>query len=210
MFRTREPTRLNQKLKYNDFPVSSILTYLPSYIGLNIENTLCLMLWPLFLAAIVLPGDSVFLKIGLISSLSVVTAVVSARVIGRKVDQHKGRKMLRISAVVNALVHLFRPFVSAYPLAFAVNLANEGVTSGYRLPYTKGMYDTADDFPGFRIVFISTMESLGCIAKATMWWILVLISLLTTSRLLYIVGFYIAAAASLLITTEKFKSLDVK
>ncbi len=204
---TKEPTNTNQKLNFKNFPVNKIKPYLPAYIAINLENTICIMLWPLFLAVFVIPGNSVFYKVGIISSFSVVAAIFSAIAIGKIVDNNKGRNLLRYSALSNAVIHLFRPFVASYPLAFGINVINETVTIGYKLPFNKGHYDAADDLPGYRIVFISSMEVIGCIAKASFWWILVMLSLISSSRILYIIGFYTASLASLAILSEKYKSL---
>lgn len=207
LFRTSEPVRLKQKLDFKNFHISKIKDYLPSYVGLNVENTICLMLWPYFLAVFVVPGNTVFVMVGLISSISVMASILTAQAVGRTVDNKKGRNLLRFSASVNSLIHLIRPFVTLYPVAFGINVINEIATIGYRLPYTKGMYDAADDLPGYRIVFITTMEVIGCMAKSFAWWILVALSTILTGKSIFIIGFYIAAIASLLILTEKFKSL---
>ncbi len=210
LFRTGEPVRVQQKLRYSDLTLDRVKGYILPYIGLNIENTLCLMLWPLFLAVVVLPGSSVYAKVGLLASVSVVASIATAYMAGRRIDNHQGRPLLRISAVVNGLLHLCRPFVSIYPVAFGANVLNEVVTIGYRLPFTKGFYDATDDLPGYRIVFISSMETIGCCAKATAWWVLVMMSTVLATKTFFICGFTIASIASFLITTEKFKALGAK
>lgn len=208
LFRTEEPVRVHQKLHYSGLHLSKIKRHLPSYVGLNVENTLCLMLWPLYLAVVVIPGTSVFAKIGLLASVSVLFSITAAHTAGKKVDNHDGRRLLRISATINGLIHFCRPFVTLYPVAFGLNILNEIVTIGYRLPFTKGVYDLADDLPGYRIVFISTMEALGCMVKASIWWLLCLSSTIVTIRIFFVLGFSIAACASFLIMSEKFEALD--
>lgn len=207
LFRTREPVRTHQKLDYTGLAFSKLKPYLTSHVGLHVENTLCLMLWPLFLAVIVIPGAGVFAKIGILASVSVFVSIMSAYIVGRTVDKHFGRKLLRISAITNGLLHLGRPFVTVYPVAFAVNFLNEMITVGYRLPYTKGFYDLADDLPGYRIVYISTMEALGCLAKAIVWWVLIIASMVVSVHQVFIFGFALAALASFLMITEKFEAL---
>lgn len=208
LFRTAEPVRINQKLDYKTFPLHKVSKNIPAYIGLNIENTLCLMLWPLFLAIFVLPGARVFVEVGLLASISVIASALAAHAIGKTVDNKKGRTLLRYSASINTLVYVVRLFVTSYPMALITNVTNEVVTMGYRLPFTKGVYDQADDLPGYRIVYISSMEVIGCMGKALAWWILVILSLVLGTRQVITVGFAIAAIASLFIMTEKFKSLD--
>lgn len=208
LFQTKEPVKTNQKISFNDFKVSGLKKHLPSYLGLNIENTVSGFLWPLYLSVFVLPTQSVFIKVSIISSLAMLVSMFSVHAIGKTVDKNKGRYLLRYSASLNAIIHLFRPFISLYPVAFIINLLNEGVSNGYRLPYTKGMYDLTDDFPDQRIVFITCMEIMGNILKAFFWWSMLLISQISTGRPLFIYGFFIAAISSILIMTEKYKSLD--
>lgn len=210
LFRTAESTQLKQKLDFAGLPFKKIKHLIPSYIGLNVENTLCLMLWPLFLGMFILTGEDVFVGVGTMASISVFAAIVAAHAIGKTVDNRQGRPLLRYSAVANSLVYIVRIFTVSYPMALATNIANEVITLGYRLPYTKAFYDAADDLPGYRIVFISSMEIMGCMAKASMWWLLTGLALILSARQTIYIGFGIAAVASLLITTEKFKALKPK
>lgn len=208
LFRTAEPVQTKQVLDYGTFPLHKIRKNIPANIGLNIENTLCLMLWPLFLAMFVLPGNTVFAKVGGLLSISVIASIFAARAIGQTVDNNKGRILLRYSAFINAIVYFLRLMVINYPMALVTNIINEIVTTGYRLPYTKGFYDQADDLPGYRIVYISSMEVIGCIGKSTIWWLLVVLSTILSPRTVITIGFAIATIASLMIMTEKFESLD--
>lgn len=208
LFHTAEPTKLNQTLDFNGFKVDGLKSDFISVMGFGIENTLTLYMWPLYLGIFVLTGGAVYAKLGAISSISFVVSIFAAHSIGKLIDQKHGRQLLRVSAVSNAVLHLFRPFAASLPVALGVNLANETVTPGYRMPYIKGWYDAADDLPGHRIVYIAAMEMMSSIAKATMWWTLVVVSVAVSARSVMMIGFLIAAAASLLITTERFKALN--
>lgn len=211
LLRTKEPVRLNQKLRFRDFSVRGLLrpVLIPAA-GLGVENTLSICLWPLFLGLFVLRDSSAFAKLGILASISVALAVLSAHIIGRLVDGQRGRYFLRLNATANALLHLFRPFVQTFPIALGVNMVNEVVTVGYRIPFMKGFYDSADDYPGFRIVYITVMQSFSSAFKALAWWFLVVLSLGIEARSTLYIGFVIAAFASLLLMTEKFKALNPK
>lgn len=207
LFRTAEAVKTNQKLDFNGLRVKDLKRDLVSIVGLGVENTFTLYLWPLFLGSFVLLGSSAYAKMGLISSASFMVSIIAAHTIGQLIDQRKGRKLLRASASINALVHLFRPFVPNLPLALGVSMANEAVTPGYRMPYTKGLYDAADDLPGHRIVYITSMELIASIAKASAWWFLVALTLVFSNRTVINIGFIIAAGASCIIMTERFRAL---
>lgn len=207
LFRTGEPVRTNQKLNFNGLHVKDLKRDFISITGLGVENTLSLNLWPMFLGSFVLLGSSVYAQLGLISSVSFVVSILAAHTIGQLIDNKKGRKLLRTSASINALIHLFRPFVTSLPLALGVNMANEAVTPGYRMPYVKGLYDSADDLPGYRIVYITSMELIASIAKASAWWLLAALTLVFSDRTVINIGFVIAASASCVIMTERFRAL---
>jgi len=210
LFRTAEPTRLNQKLEFKNFKIDHLKRDFLSYASLGVETTLTNYMWPLFLGLFVFIGTGAYVKLGFITSLSVVISIGSAQLIGRLIDRYQGRKLLRISATINALVHLVRPFVSNLPLALGVNVANEAVTPGYRMPYVKGFYDTADDLTGYRIVYITSMEWVGSIVKATLYWLLVMLSLVISNRSVISIAFYLAAIASIIIMVERFIALKPK
>ncbi len=209
LFRTSEPVEVHQKLNYYDLPLHKIKRDLVSYIGLGIENTLCINLWPFYVSLFALSG-SVYFKLGLLSSIAVLVSILSAYGIGRIADAGNARSLLRMSAVVNAVVYAWRPFVTGITGVLATNVANEVVTTGYRLPYTKGFYAAADDLPGFRIVYISSMEAMASIVKCTAWFLLALLATVWSAHTVLIIGFVIASIGSLIITTERFRALSPK
>lgn len=207
LFKTSEPVHTHQKLDYKSFDVKKIYSLMPAFFGVHIENTVSVMLWPLFLAIFVIIGNTVFVKIGLITSVSIGISVLTSLYIGKLVDGRHGRVVLRISAVSNTLLHWARAFVATYIVAFGVNIINEVVTIGFRLPFYKGYFDEADDYPGHRIVFLSIMESFASFAKLVLYCLLFVVANLFSERTTLNTAFVIAGFASLLILTEKLKSL---
>lgn len=208
LFTTSEPVRTRQKLDYRGFTKKDIGKSLPAIGAIHLENTLSIVIWPLFLALFVLPGKSVFIKIGILSSVSVTMAILTARTVGKLVDSFQGRRILRMSAVLNTLLHMCKPFVTTYWAAFGVGMANEVATIGYRLPFFKGYYDQTDEYPGYRIVYISTIECYSSFIKTVIYGMLIILSVTVNDRITLTVAFLIAAIASVVIMTEKFKTLD--
>jgi len=209
LFQTREPVRTHQRLDFKGFPIYKAVTDIRAYSALGIENTLCTNLWPLYLSLFALQG-AIYAQLGGLTSVAVLASLVAAYTIGRLIDIRSGRRILRIAVVLNAIVYCFRPFVNGLLPALAVNVANETITAGYRMPFTKGMYAAADDLPGFRIVYIVAMESIASIAKATTWFILAILALTLTSYAVILVGFAVAAIASICIRQEHFNALQPK
>lgn len=208
LFRSAEPVKTRQKLDFKSLNVGPLKRDLFSYVALGIENTLSVFLWPLYLAVFVLATSGAYTKLGFLSSISMIVSIMSTYVIGKLTDRHHGRRLLRISTIINAGLHLVRPFIQSYGAALGVNLANETVTVGYRMPYTKGYYDAADDLPGHRIVYITAMEMISCIWKALLWLLLAALAASIGSHSVMLVGFTIAALSSLLIMSERFKALN--
>lgn len=205
---TPEPVTTRQKLNYSGLPLSRMYRDLFSYAAFGIENTICINLWPLYLAVFVLVTPDVYLKLGLLATLVTGISIIAAKLFGELADQSQARRILRVSAILNGILHVIRPFVSNYFAALGVGFANEIITPGYRMPYLKGMFDAADSFPGFRIVYISVMESFTSMHKATVWWFLVILSTLVSGKKPFAIGFSIAAIASLLIIIEGYRALN--
>lgn len=209
LFRSSEPVQIHQRLRYSDLPLNKIKRDLFSYTALGVENTLCVNTWPLYISLFVLSG-SVYLQLGVLSSAAVLVSMASAYAIGRHSDAGNGRRMLRAGAVINALVYVWRPFTGGIGAVFATNVVNEVVTTAYRLPYIKGMYSAADDLPGFRIVYLSSMEMIASVVKGTVWFLLALLATILAIKTVLIISFGVAAVASLAILTEQFKALSPK
>lgn len=210
LFRSAEPVKTHQHLDFKNFHVGDIKRDLVSFAAMGIENNLCLYLWPLFLGLFIVTDKTVYAKLGVLASVSLIAGIVSAHAFGKLIDQYKGRKLLRRSAIANGSLHLLRPFIQTYPIAFGVNFLNEVVTPGYRMPYFKAYYDAADAHPGYRIVYLSSMETFASLSKATMWWMLLLVSTIVSARTVSTIGFLIAAVASLVILIERYPTLNPK
>lgn len=209
LFLTSEPTKLHQKISFKTLPVDKIKRDLFANACLGVENSLCMNAWPFYVAVFVLSG-SVYAQLGALSALSVLVAIISAKLIGRLCDTRFARPILQTSAIINALLHTIRPLVTNISGVFALNVANEAVTSGYRMPFMKGIYAAADDLPGHRIVYIASMESSSCIVKATVWFMLALLATIFSLQTVLILSFFVAAIASLGITKEHFAVYNYK
>lgn len=203
LFMTSEPTKTRQKINFKTLPVSKIKRDIFANVCLGVENTLCQNTWPLYVAVFILSG-AVYAQLGLLTALGVLVAIVSARLIGHLSDTKLARPVMRISLALNAAIHSVRPFVNNIAGVLAINISNEAVTSGYRMPFMKGLYAAADDLPGYRIVYIATLECAGSIVKATVWFMLALLANIFSLQTVLIISFFVAAIASLGITKERF------
>ncbi len=204
LFISAEPVKIRQKLDFSSLPLHKIKHDIFAYCCLGVENTLCINAWPLYVAVFVLSG-AVYAKLGLLAAAGVLAGIVTARLIGRLTDTGIARPLLRASALLNSLTYVIRPFVQGLGGVFVVNVINEVVTTGYRMPFTKGMYAAADDLPGQRIVYVASLEVIASVVKATAWFFLALLALVFSLKTVLLISFAIAALASLGITSERFK-----
>ncbi len=209
LFQSKEPVIAHQKLNFRDFPLDKVRRDLIAYAGVGVENTLCINLWPLYVSLFALTGG-VYAKLGALSSAAVIASIGSAYLVGRLIDVKSARLTLRVAATINGLIYFIRPFVASLVPAFMVNVANEVVTTGYRMPFFKGVYAAADDLPGFRIVYIVSLEALSSTAKCTAWFMLALGAQIMSVHAILVVGFMIAATASLVIMLEQFNVLKLQ
>lgn len=210
LFRTAEPVKLRQRLDFKGFKVRKHRRVFMSFVGVGIENNISVFVWPLFLGVFILTDASAYAKLGVLTAVSFIVSIIASKAIGQTIDDRKGRVLLRYSAVANSLIHLVRPFVSTYPVAFGLNIINDIVTPGYRIPFFKGLFDSADEVPGYRIVYITSLEAFGSLVKAAICWFLVVLAFNLSAYATLTIGFGMAAVVSLLIMTERFKALDPK
>ena len=161
LFFSPEPVATHQVLKLRGFKVRHIWRNLVSDVAAGVDFGASGPLWSLFIAVIVLAGsgDAVYAQVGALSSITLVSAVISARVFGLIIDKRRGDALLKISVLANSSLHLLRPFITSVPGVAALNITNEIATSGYSMPYIKGLSDTADSTRGYRITYLSLMSA---------------------------------------------------
>lgn len=203
LFRTSEPTKVHQRLRFNDLPVWKIRRDLFANVCLGVENTLCVNTWAFYVAVFVLSG-AVYAQLGALSAVGTLAAIIVAKGMGRMSDTHLARPLLQASAIGNALLYAIRPFVTGVWGVFGVNIVNDALNPGYRMPFIKGMYAAADELPGLRIVYLASMEATGSVVKSAVWFALAILATLITLKYVLFIGFVIAALASLGIMRERF------
>lgn len=209
LFFTKEPTKTGQILDYFGLDLSKLSRDVISFAGLGIENSIRMSLWPLFLALFVFK-DNVYVQIGILSSFAVIVSVILARIVGRMIDERRGRYLLRVGAIAKACISVVTPIVSSFGFAAALNFMSELATTSTRLPYVKGMYDRADELEGHRITYIVSLEAFSSLCKVVLYSVLTLVALSVSHYLFFCLAFGAAAISALLVTTERFPALDKK
>lgn len=208
LFRTREPLPTRRPLNLLSLDVDKMKWDIMSFIPYGLELSVNAILWPLYLGIFVLTTGAAYAKLGFLASASVVASMAAAYFIGKLIDGHRGRQLLRFGAISNAVLYLFRPFITLYPGALLVNIIREGTNVSYDLPYTKGMYDAVDSMPEHRAAYFVVMEMVDSITKAAMWTLFAVLTTMMSNYSVIVIGFVLAAICSTLIMVERFQALN--
>lgn len=206
LFLSSEPVQTNQHITFRGLPIKRRKFDYISAIPATLENTISIIVWPMYIGIFVL-NTNVFVKLGAIAALSTLSSIVLSRSIGGLIDKRKGGKLLKVGVGLNALVHLSRPFVSTPLGAAMVNVANEPITAAYRMPYIKGLFDAADNLPGYRIAYLASMSSLDSIMRLLFWLIVWACVHVYSAQNVFIACFIVAALCSFGILLQRFEAL---
>ena len=114
---------------------------------------------------------------GVVSSITLITGVIAARIFGLLVDHRRGNELLTVGVVADSLVHVSRLFVTT-PLGIVmVNVTNELATTAYAMPFTKAMFAMADELPGYRIVYMSLISASMALGASLFCVVMALVSM---------------------------------
>lgn len=165
---TPEPVRLNQKITYHGLPWRKIYRGVRAELSIGVDLLVSGTSWSLFVALAIFgeTTNSIYAKLGILASITIIAAIISAKAFGMIVDRKRGGELLRVGVVLNVMTHLCRPFVSTPLGAVLINASKEVATTGYAMPFTKGMFDMADNLPGYRIVYVSIMALTASVGAA--------------------------------------------
>jgi MFS family permease len=206
LFMSDEPTRKHQRLIIKGFPYKKNRRNFIVTAAFTLENVVSITIWPLFLGAFVILSNT-YAAIGALASVSTIAALATAYIIGKLIDDNKGRLILNIGAYSNAVVHILRIFVSSIGQAFAINVANEPLTTMYRMPFLKGVYDASDSVPGYRIVYYMLTDMHSAFGNVLFWTFIYIASSNLSDKLTLQLVFIIGAIMSIVITRQKFAAL---
>ena len=206
LLKTSEQVSVRQKINFRGFPWRMAIRSLIAQSGIGFDYITTGVIWGLFITIAVLSesGDAIYVNLGVLSSLTVLVAIVTSYAYGRLIDRKKGGNLLKFSVIANAFVHVSRAFSLTPASVVITNVTNEMATTGYNMAFMRGMFDTAD-LSGHRIVYLCASEFTSVIGA--------LIGCLVAVGCITIQGdingmkvfFLIAAVAVLTIGTAKFQ-----
>lgn len=206
---TPEPTKTHQHITFRGLNWKKIRKNLVAEAALGADFVISSSTWTLFLAIAIFgtTTNTVYAQIGALASFTVIASLAFAKIYGILIDRRRGGELLRVGAIANSLIHLVRPFIATPVGAVMINVTNEAATTGYTMPFVKGMFATADDLPGYRIVYLSCMSIAASIGAATLAATVALISSATNEIAALQLSFLIMSVISLLILRHGFSAL---
>ena len=179
LFFTGEPVKVKQHITLRNFNWKAVWPSLVGNVGTGIDVDLTGFLWRLFVAIAILGvanNPAIYAQIGALGSISIFVSLAVAYFYGKIVDNNKGKTLLRITAVINSILHVLRSFVGTPVQVVGVNIANEAATAGYSISATRGIFDTADGLPGYRIVYLSLMNVMALLGDALVMGVLAVLT----------------------------------
>ena len=184
LFFTSEPVKVHQKITLRHFNIKVAWKPMVAQVAAGIDMNASGVMWSLFIVVVVFGSvdNGSYLQLGILSSVALVASIVISYIYGKLVDSRRGRELLKFSVVGDFLVYLARPFTTTPLQVAGINVANEVVTTGYMLPALRGIFDTADGLPGYRIVYITTMTTMLVVGDTLAMLLLVLLTSISTDQ----------------------------
>lgn len=206
LFSSAEQELPRQKLQLRHLPWHLVRPNIAAEAGVGFDVFASGTMWTLFVAIVLIgvsESNDVYIANGILLSVVLVSALLSSYVYGRLIDGRRGRELLRIASLAKALTHVARPFTGNVVGAAGLNVANEAVTTGYVMAFTRGNFDNAD-LSGQRAAYIGVIELIANVGAAVAAGIVALLALAFAETKALEYFFYIAAAVVLLIATARF------
>ncbi len=179
LFRTIEPISIRGRIKIQGFPWRLTWRGFVAQAATGHDYVVSGTVWVLFVAIAVFStfGNAAYTALGSLFSVGVFMSMAAAWLFGKIIDKRKGDALFTAGVVASAALHAFRPFVSTPATVVGANVVNEIGTAAYVLPWTRGMFDTADT-SGHRILYFALMQvwqdigsALACVSAALLVWI---------------------------------------
>ncbi len=206
LFHTIEPVRTHQQLNFASFPLRLVWRQMIARMAIGFDGVVSGQFWFIFIVIVVLgtTTNAVYAQVGAFGSVTLFAALIISYVFGRLIDGHRGRELLSYAAILDGITHLFRPFVTTPISVIGVNVSNETATTGYAMPYMRGMFDMADRLKGFRIAYVcATSVAIAFGAMLASLVLAISVHFLGDVRGLQVV-FFVAGAVVLLIRVHRF------
>lgn len=207
LLRTAERVEKHQRIAIKGFPWRTTLPSMVARVGVGFDIFTTATIWSLFVAIVIFPNfdNEIYVVLGVLASITVVVAIASSHLIGKLIDNKKGRLLLKTGVIAESLIHLSRAAVVSPVGVVGVNITDEVATTAQAMTFTRGMFDTAD-LSGHRVMYLMGMEMLTMLGAFLGCGVLFVCLAMTSSvEIGFRAFFVVAAVAVLLILTSRFQ-----
>ncbi len=203
---TAEQVSPRKKLNFKGFAWHLVRPVSVAHFAVGFDVFTSGTVWSLFYAIFIIgiaSSNEVYAVSGLLSSVVLFAALASSYAYGLLIDRRKGRELLVISTIVNALTHASRPFTNSAVNVAGLNVANEAATTGYMMAYNRAIFDNAD-LSGQRVAYLGVLEVIANIGATAAAVVLMLLIAPFGDQSALQTLFFITAAVALLVLTARF------
>lgn len=202
---TNKPDK-KHRIAWQSFPWKLTLPSILAEGSLGFDILASSTVWGLFVAIAILSkaGDSIYVMLGVLSSVTVVVAIITSTIFGKLIDNTKGGSLMRVGIGINVIVHLSRPFVSSTAGAIGVNAVNEVAGTAVLMPFMRGIFDIADT-SGYRIIYVVLLNISKNIGSALSCLAMLLCAFLVGGKGGFQVFYVITAVVAMTVYLCKFK-----
>lgn len=206
LLRTVEQELPRQRLQFRGFPWGLLRKTILANGAVGFDMFTSGIVWTLFTSIFIIgitATNEVYAISGALLSVVLFAALASSYAYGRLIDKKRGGDLMRIATIGNAISHSLRAFITT-PIGIAgINIANETVSTGYRMAYMRGVFDNAD-LSGQRTTYLGFLEVLGNIGAALAATALFFLVTAFETHYAMQLFFFVTAAVVLLVATAKF------
>ena len=206
MLSGKEPIERKKRIDFSGLDYQKMRPHLLSFGSFNVESHLSTVFWPFYVAVFIFVANT-YALVGVVASMSFAVAIFATWLIGKLIDSRKDTLLFTVSVCVNTILHGLRPFVTNFLGVLSLNIANDSVNPGYRMPYMKGWYDFLDTHAEERTAYTIAMMVIGDFALAVIWLLLAVLTMVIDMKTTMYFGFAMAALSSLLLLAQRFATL---
>jgi MFS family permease len=206
LFASREPVTTHQHLNFKGLLKRQRWPDYVSYLGYSSQLKVWQVVWPLFIAVAIF-SSATYAKLGVVTTIGVLTGIFANIIIGRLVDKRRGGLLLKYGTVSAAIINVLRPLISGFGGVVALNIGTQAVSGASGIPFMRGFYDNASSLDGQRIAYMTVMETTTELGNMGLMLIIWLLSLALAGPLALRLGFIVGAALTLLMLAQRFPAL---
>lgn len=182
--------------------------FAPASMGVGINSSTNMLLWPLFIGVYIVAQDKVYAGLGLVITVSLFAAILGAYAFGKLIDKRRGGTLLQLSVIGSFITFLVRPFIGVYSTVMVFNPFNEIIGSSIGMTYAKGFYDSSDSERKKRLSFITVLTSYAHMGRVLFWTAVAVMAWYGNDKLALQLAFVLAGLTTLLLLKHKFKALQ--